>query len=300
MDLPAAQEVQDAAPAAEYLPAEQETGDTRPVVPQYLPAMQVLQAFAVPEDPVYVVVGQLVQAVLPVPAENLPAAQLDTDERPVVAQYLPAWHAVQLSAAPVEGAYWPATQFVHAVAPAAENLPTAHAASTAVSPVVEQYEPAVQSGQASEEPDEAANVPAAQSTQASLAAFTYVPAAQLVQAEAPAACANLPAAQAVGAVSPVVPQYEPRVQVVHTSAATGTLSALPEVAWNWPVGQFVQAVAPADDDFPAAHGLVTVSSPVVPQNEPAVQVVQVTAPVPSENWPAAQGLVTAASPVVAQ
>ncbi len=63
-----------------------------------------------------------------------------TAERPAVAQYAPAGHALGV-ACPTSGAYLVAGVSVSADAPAAQNVPTLHAAVRADRPAVAQYEP---------------------------------------------------------------------------------------------------------------------------------------------------------------
>jgi hypothetical protein len=103
--------------------------------------------------------------------------------------------------------------------------------------------------------------------------------------------ANWPAAQVpVTAVSPVVAQYDPEVQsgqlpapepalAAKVPAAQNEQDAASAAPWseNFPATQSVQADAPAAENLPAAHGSVTAERPVVPQNEPASQVVQPSA-----------------------
>jgi hypothetical protein len=90
----------------------------------------------------------------------------------------------------------------------------------------------------------------------------------------PVAALNVPPAHCVATLMPVLGQYAPALQSVHTDR-------------------------PATDHLPTAHEPVTATSPAVEQNEPAVQGAQTDAPGEALKVPAAQSML-AVIPVVGQ
>jgi hypothetical protein len=186
-----------------------------------------------------------VHVTVPVDAAYVPFAQIVHAEAPVASANLPTAQLTQsVDAVPAVPRNFPTAQSVQICAPSTLNLPAAQ--DTHRSEICD----------AATSPSSDKNFPATQDVHddvVSPVALLYLPAAQIVQSESSswldsvvaASALNLPAGHAVHDVAvEIVAVKDPAGHIVQTAAAASL---------NFPITQAVHKVAPAALEDPAAH-----------------------------------------------